>query len=94
VASHQDRDAQGAPAQAGPLTLREAQVFELMKEGLENKQIAEKLCVSVHTVKNHVHRILAKEGLKRRWEARPTRISVHRESTSGQPTSTGAVQVR
>jgi DNA-binding NarL/FixJ family response regulator len=50
------------------LTSRELEVFELMSQNLTNKQIAEKLCIELGTVKNHVHNILTKLGVKSRDE--------------------------
>ena len=42
------------------LTPRELEVLQLASEGLTNRQIAERLHLSVYTVKNHVHRVLDK----------------------------------
>ena len=54
---------------AGPLTLREREILELIDEGLSNKQIAQRLRIELSTVKNHVHHILVKLGVDRRTEA-------------------------
>ena len=51
------------------LTTREAQVLELVAQGLSNKEIAGRLYIEVTTVKNHVHNILEKLGVGRREEA-------------------------
>jgi two-component system nitrate/nitrite response regulator NarL len=51
------------------LTVREAQVAELIAEGLSNKEIGTRLCIEVATVKNHVHNILEKLGVNRRFDA-------------------------
>ncbi|MEM8961691.1 MAG: response regulator transcription factor [Acidobacteriota bacterium] len=51
------------------LTPRELEVLELIAEGLTNKRIAERLFLSVFTVKNHVHRILDKLDVEHRAEA-------------------------
>ena len=51
------------------LTLREIKVVKLIAEGQTNKQIAECLSLSVHTVKNHVHNILEKLAIRTRAEA-------------------------
>lgn len=51
------------------LTPREIEILQLIAEGLTNKTIAEKLCLSPYTVKNHVHHILEKLEVKRRSEA-------------------------
>lgn len=51
------------------LTKRESEVLELLGQGLSNKEIGEKLCLSVATVKHHVHHILEKLNLQRRAQA-------------------------
>jgi DNA-binding NarL/FixJ family response regulator len=53
----------------GHLTRREAEVAGLIDAGLSNKQIAQRLCIEVPTVKNHVHNILEKLQVHRRGEA-------------------------
>ncbi len=52
-----------------PLTAREREVLGWMATGRCNKEIGGRLRISVQTVKNHVHSILAKLGAKRRREA-------------------------
>jgi two-component system nitrate/nitrite response regulator NarL len=54
---------------AGSLTTREAQIAELVAEGLSNKAIAARLSIELATVKNHVHRILEKLSVHSRGEA-------------------------
>jgi DNA-binding NarL/FixJ family response regulator len=44
-------------------------VLELVASGLSNKQIAEELRISAHTVKFHVNAILAKLDVHSRTEA-------------------------
>ena len=51
------------------LTAREAQILELMAEGLSNSRIAEQLVISEGTVKQHVKHILRKLGAGNRVEA-------------------------
>ena len=51
------------------LSAREAEVLALMAEGLANKEIADRLHISEHTVKFHVSSILAKLGAASRTEA-------------------------
>ncbi|MGU3499848.1 LuxR C-terminal-related transcriptional regulator [Mycobacterium sp. C31M] len=51
------------------LTVREAQILELLRLGLSNRDIAGELCIAVHTVKNHVHSLLAKLGVRTRAQA-------------------------
>jgi DNA-binding NarL/FixJ family response regulator len=43
-------------------------VLELVSEGLTNKDIAERLYISVGTVKNHIHNILEKLHLRNRTQ--------------------------
>lgn len=51
------------------LTARESEILALLENGLTNKEIAARLCVTVHTVKNHVHSVLGKLGVQSRNEA-------------------------
>jgi len=51
------------------LTPREAEVLDLVAEGLSNKLIARRLSIQEQTVKNHVHNVLLKLGVDRRAEA-------------------------
>lgn len=51
------------------LTARELQVIGLVDRGMSNKQIAQRLCIEVPTVKNHIHHILEKLDVARRGEA-------------------------
>lgn len=50
------------------MTQREQQVIKLIAEGLTNKEIAQKLFVSPHTIKSHVHNILEKLTLHSRLQ--------------------------
>ncbi len=56
-------------APGGELTEREREVLALVARGYTNKQIADSLCVSEKTARNHVSHILEKLGLARRSEA-------------------------
>jgi DNA-binding NarL/FixJ family response regulator len=51
------------------LTRRESEVLELLGRGLSNKEIGDELCLSVATVKHHVHHVLAKLKLPKRAQA-------------------------
>ncbi|UJF32887.1 response regulator transcription factor [Paenibacillus hexagrammi] len=50
------------------LTSREAEVLNLVIQGLSNTQIAERLCISAHTVKNHMTKIFDKLGVADRTQ--------------------------
>ena len=56
-------------ADALALTPREMEVLQLIAEGLSNQLIADRLSLSIYTVKNHVHHVLDKLQVKRRAEA-------------------------
>lgn len=51
------------------LTARAIEILGLIGQGMSNQQIADRLHLSVHTVKNHVHNILERLELKTRAEA-------------------------
>lgn len=51
------------------LTPRQREILRLLASGLENKQIARRLGIGVHTVKTHVSRVLQKLGATSRTEA-------------------------
>jgi len=51
------------------LTRRELEVLRLVAEGLGNRSIAERLGITEHTAKFHVHTILGKLGTQPRTEA-------------------------
>jgi two-component system nitrate/nitrite response regulator NarL len=51
------------------LTAREGEILGLIDDGLSNKQIARRLSIELPTVKNHVHNILEKLHVHRRYEA-------------------------
>lgn len=52
-----------------PLTARETEVVQLLADGLTNKEIANRLGISDHTVKFHVNGIMGKLGVETRTEA-------------------------
>ncbi|AHH96940.1 response regulator transcription factor [Kutzneria viridogrisea] len=51
------------------LSAQERAVFDLVGEGLTNRQIAERMFLAEKTVKNYVSHMLAKLGMQRRTEA-------------------------
>ncbi len=48
------------------LTAREMDVLELLIQGCSNREISERLFISVHTVKNHITNIFQKIGVNDR----------------------------
>jgi two-component system NarL family response regulator/two-component system nitrate/nitrite response regulator NarL len=60
--------AAGGHANGGGLTPRETEIAEGVAEGLQNKEIAEKLGIADGTVRIHVHNIFKKLGIQNRVE--------------------------
>jgi two-component system, NarL family, response regulator LiaR len=67
VLNELNRPAEQSPA-ADPLTERELEVLTLVAKGLANLDIAEKLCITEHTVGKHVSNILIKLHLANRTQ--------------------------
>lgn len=65
--SHQQSDGVIRPIKT--LTIREQQILELLSEGLQNKIIADRLTLSEHTVKVHVHNLIRKLRVHNRTQA-------------------------
>lgn len=61
--------AEGGPTGGAPLSERELEVLGLVASGLRNKEIAYRLGIRTATVKNHVHSVLEKLGVRGRREA-------------------------
>jgi DNA-binding CsgD family transcriptional regulator len=61
------------------LSRREKELLALVAEGLTDNQIAEKLFISVRTVRSHLDRIREKSGCRRRAEL--TRLAVSSQLT-------------
>lgn len=51
-----------------PLTDRQREIATLAAAGLSNREIAEKLCVSIRTVDGHIYRIFGQLGIENRTE--------------------------
>jgi DNA-binding NarL/FixJ family response regulator len=64
-----ERSAPGAGRALAGVTPREREVLALLAEGLTNRQIAERLVVSEHTVHRHVTNLLRKLDLSSRTAA-------------------------
>ena len=56
-------------SKAPPLTEREREILRWVAAGLQNKEIAQKLGISLATVRNHIHNILDKLGVHSKLEA-------------------------
>ena len=52
-----------------PLTTREIEVLKLIEAGCSNQEIAEKLVISITTVKRHISNIYTKLDVKSRTQA-------------------------
>lgn len=67
------------PAQSiSALSPREREIAALIAEGCPNKTIADRLGLSVGTVKDHVHNILEKTGLSNRAAIAAAMSGAHR----------------
>lgn len=66
----------GGEPPAASLSNREIEVLKLLAEGLRNQEIADRLFITVSTVKKHIYMIMDKLGAKDRTEA--TRIAIKR----------------
>ncbi len=53
---------------AEPLTSREQQIVELVAQGMSNREVAQQLHLSEHTIKNYLFRIYDKLGVSGRVE--------------------------
>jgi DNA-binding NarL/FixJ family response regulator len=69
VAAEEDSPGRTATEISDGLTMREQEVLHLITEGLNNREIAEKLFISEKTVKTHVSSILGKLGVADRTQA-------------------------
>jgi NarL family two-component system response regulator LiaR len=63
------RQATQAPPPGHDLTDRENEVLTLLVEGMTNRQIAQRLGISLSTVKFHVSAVLSKLDVSSRTEA-------------------------
>ncbi len=69
IKSHTRQLSTGHSPLAEPLTPREFEVLELLRERLSIKEIAQKLSVSHGTAKRHTINLYGKLGVNRRWDA-------------------------
>jgi len=59
----------GVPPSKSQLSARELTVLSLIAQGLSNQEVAERLFISLHTVKTHARKINCKLGVERRTQA-------------------------
>jgi DNA-binding CsgD family transcriptional regulator len=73
AASNEDGRPRAGGAGAGeggpPLTRRETEILHHVAAGLQNKEVAQKLDISLATVRNHIHNMLDKLGVHSKLEA-------------------------
>lgn len=62
---------------------RESEVLSLIRRGLSNREIADRLCISERTVKSHVNRLLQKFRVKNRVQLALCGIDANEEVTRG-----------
>lgn len=49
-------------------TKREREIISLIREGMSNKEISQRLHIATYTVKSHVHNVLEKLALRNRLQ--------------------------
>jgi DNA-binding NarL/FixJ family response regulator len=59
-----------------PPSMRESEILQLVAQGMNNREIADRLCISKNTVRNHVINLLEKLGTRDRTEA--TAVAIKR----------------
>lgn len=62
-------EASNGVAPTATLTRRQREVSELVREGLQNREIAERLGISLHTVRRHVESVLSRLDVPTRTSA-------------------------
>ncbi|MEV6233567.1 response regulator transcription factor [Saccharopolyspora shandongensis] len=65
------------------LTPQERVLLDLIRQGLTNRQIADRMYLAEKTVKNYVSRLLAKLGLQRRTQAAVLATQLHHRPKRG-----------
>ena len=79
-----------SPAACPSLTRRENEVLQCVAAGLQNKEVAQKLDISVATARNHIHNILEKLEVHSKLEA--VSLAFRRGWVTNQPSPATAEQ--
>lgn len=90
-ASHAPGNTRHSPA-LDTLTARERQILQLVSEGYQNKLIADRMSLSEHTVKAHVHNLIAKLRVNNRTQAAATFLALQDPGRAGRGADTGTMQ--
>ncbi len=69
VHSSDDWETPASVPKPPPLTERETEILRWVAAGLQNKEVAQKLGISLATVRNHIHNILEKLSVHSKLEA-------------------------
>jgi len=73
------RRALAPSAAVGSLSPREGEVLDLLRQGMTNAEIAERLYISAKTAEHHMSRVLTKLGVRSRAEAAALAFTASRE---------------
>jgi DNA-binding NarL/FixJ family response regulator len=68
IVDHAVREGKSKLKEAVRMTKREHDVIALLSEGMSNKEIGQKIHISMYTVKSHIHNIMEKLALHTRLE--------------------------
>jgi DNA-binding NarL/FixJ family response regulator len=68
IVDHAVRENKSKLKEAVRMTKREQEVIGLLGEGMSNKEIGQKVRISIYTVKSHIHNIMEKLALHTRLE--------------------------
>jgi DNA-binding NarL/FixJ family response regulator len=68
IVDHAVREGKSKLKESVRMTKREREVIEFLGEGMSNKEIGQKVRISIYTVKSHIHNIMEKLALHTRLE--------------------------